>query len=101
MNLTDNQIDVMMTLHYCHFESGVRQAWCTPLDLCASNGSHHSGTLAALAKKGLVNYKQRGCADPGPDQNGKKMFATRGSKSYRLTTAGIAWCEAYKAAPRR
>ena len=89
--LTDNQIEVMETLYYSHFHSSCPQKWCTPLDLCASNGSHHSGSLAALAKKGLVNYKQRGGSVPPLDENGEKMWRGRGSKEYRLTTAGTAW----------
>lgn len=62
--------------------------WHTPLDLGAYNGSHHSGTLAKLAKRGLVQFKQRGTPDPDDGENGKKIWRGRGSKTYRITAAG-------------
>lgn len=64
--------------------------WCRPLDLGGSNGSPHSSTLAALARKGLVQSKQRGAKDPPEGENGRRIFATRGAKVYRITKAGLA-----------
>ena len=87
--LTENQFEVLNELE------GVRRAgqgWATPLHIGGSNGSHHSGTLAALAKKGFVQFKQRYGEEPPEGQNGKKLFRGRGSKCYRITDAGLeAW----------
>ena len=63
--------------------------WQTPLDLGGTNGSHHSGTLAKLARKGLVNYKQRTGSEPPKWENAKPLpRGHRGSKAYRITPLG-------------
>jgi len=90
MKLTPNQIEVLRTLERSNHLSSYPEPWCTPMDLGGSNGSHHSGTLHALAKKGLVQFKQRGGEDPPPGENGRKIWAGRGSKVYRITDAGRA-----------
>jgi hypothetical protein len=90
MKLTPNQIDVLESLEWANIRSSYPLQWARPLDLGATNSSHHSATLAALAKKGLVQFKQRGEADPPPGENGRKRFRTRGSKCYRITPEGIA-----------
>jgi len=87
--LTPNQLDVLETLEFANHRSSYPKTWATPLDLCASNGSHHSSSLAALAKKGLVQFKQRSDPrDPPPGENGGKRWRGRGSKCYRITDAG-------------
>lgn len=66
--------------------------WAQPLDLGASNGSHHSQTLNKLARRGLAQFKQRGAKDPPPGENGRSgragRNAVRGAKVYRITDAG-------------
>lgn len=62
--------------------------WARPLDLGGSNGSHHSNTLNKLAKKGMVNFRFREGAEPADGENGKRFFASRGAKLYRITPAG-------------
>lgn len=81
--LTDNQRDVLGMLGH-----STTSGWSTPLELGGHNGSHHSGTLNALARKGLVQFKQRHEPDPPPGENGAKRWRGRGSKSYRITPAG-------------
>ena len=86
--LSEAQRDVLEALDYANHKSSYPVKWCTPLDIGGGNGSHHSGTLAALAKKGLVQFKQRGGSEPLAGENGRKFFAGRGSKCYRITPAG-------------
>lgn len=54
--------------------------WLRPMDMGAHDATHHSGVLAALVSKGLVERKQRG---------GMMLYA-RGSYIYRLTAEGEA-----------
>ena len=68
--LTETQFEVL-----CQF--GAETGWLRPMDLGGRNGSNHSGVLAALERRGLVESRQRSGA-PG----------YRGSKVYRLTAAG-------------
>lgn len=88
MNLTARQLETLRELDYANHGSSYPKKWCTPLDLGASNDSHHSHTLAALAAKGLVQFKQRGAEDPLDGENGKRVWGARGSKCYRVTPAG-------------
>lgn len=88
--MTPNQIDILQSLRYVRYQSSYLREWVTPLDIGASNGSHHSGTLDRLAKKGLVRFKQRGAADPPAGENGGKIWRGRGSKCYQITPAGLA-----------
>lgn len=37
---------------------GRARAWARPMDIGARDGSHHSATLGALAKRGLVDRKK-------------------------------------------
>ena len=96
MKLTENQIEVMNELYASIGLFPDRRGWCTPLELGGSNGSHHSGTLNALARKGMVQFKQRHRDDPPDGENGGKRFAGRGSKCYRLTPAGIEWIKTWR-----
>lgn len=57
--------------------------WSAPLDLGASNSSHHSTTLKRMIPKGWVLRKYRGY-DPGE----KRKFAGRGSCLYKITPQG-------------
>lgn len=86
--LTNNQREVLTTLEWANHKSRYPQEWCTPLDLGGFNGSHHSNTLAALAKKGLVQFKQRGALDPSDWESRRKIWRGRGSKCYRITPDG-------------
>lgn len=56
-----------------------REGWVMPLDCGGSNGSHHSYTLAKLAKRGLCDRKKYG---------GKR---DKGSCRYRINDAGRAY----------
>jgi predicted ArsR family transcriptional regulator len=86
--LTALQVDVLSELAAAN-HGRYPIAWATPLDLGAHNGSHHSGCLAALAAKGLVQFKQRSDPDNPPwGTNGRKRWRGRGSKCYRITPAG-------------
>lgn len=87
-HLTENQLDILRELTPSASEIDRGKTWWTPLEIGGSNGSHHSSTLAALAKKGFVRFKQRGGSEPPAGENGKKMFRSRGSKSYQITEAG-------------
>lgn len=51
--------------------------WLRPLDLGGRDGSNHSAVLAQLARRGLVEVRQR-------------SIGARGSKLYRLTNRGRA-----------
>ncbi len=87
--LTANQREVLAELEFANIRARYPLAWCRPLDVGASNGSHHSATLHALVKKGLVQFKQRGSRDPdGWESSERKLFRSRGSKCYRITPAG-------------
>lgn len=69
--LTNQQRAVMAALDWWDRE------WARPLDLGGRSGSHHSGTLAALERKELVESRQR-----------SGYLHRRGSKVYRLTEKG-------------
>lgn len=99
-SLTELQRDLMLALHWVNYGSSYPQAWCRPMDLGASNGSHHSGTLQALARKGLVRFKQRRGEEPPEGENGRKLWRGRGSKSYQVTPAGRLSVEVWRAAQR-
>lgn len=58
------------------------EGWAMPLDCGGSNGSHHSYTLAKLAKRGLCDRKKFG----GPHE--------KGSCRYRMNGAGRAFLTA-------
>lgn len=94
MKLTQNQVDVLSALKYCrdHAELYCKAVYVdgqlfanwgsAPIDFGGQNGTHHSGTATALAKKGLVDR----------EKNGKlNIFTSRnkGSCYYRITDAGI------------
>ncbi|AXQ69299.1 HTH DNA binding protein [Caulobacter phage CcrBL9] len=64
--------------------------WHTPYGIGATNGSHHSGTLAKLAKRGLVDFCQRGHGNM-PELHNKQFKNRRGSKQYRLSADGYAF----------
>lgn len=72
-SLTERQIEV---LRQFGFEAG----WLRPMDLGGRDGSNHSGILARLEGRGLVESRQRSGGDGGARR--------RGSKVYRLTAAG-------------
>lgn len=93
--LTPNQFDVLNELEAAnHGQHPI--TWARPLDIGASNGSYHSNTLNTLAKRGLVQFKQRGHEDPPDGENGKKVWASRGAKVYRITPIGRLVLEAHR-----
>lgn len=80
---------ILASLAYNADHARYPKPWMTPLELDGRNGSHHSGTLAKLARKGLVNYRQRGGREPPQWENAKPLpRGHRGSKAYRITPAG-------------
>lgn len=84
----------MEVLRVTHDESSVPCAWCTPLDIGGHNGSQHSGVLAALVRKGLVQFKLKHDSVDSPwGENRENRFRTRGAKVYRITPAGRAALE--------
>lgn len=68
MNLTDNQREVL--------ESMDPESWQRPMDVGGRDASHHSHTLVALAKKGLVDRSVR-------------ASGMRGSYLYRIKPEGV------------
>lgn len=71
--------------------------WARPMDIGARDGSHHTTTLRALAKKGLAERKLRGSLLN--QIRGSELYeqlarikrgrsAPRGSYVYRITSAG-------------
>lgn len=92
-NIGPTMIEVLQSLRYSRYIAVVPREWVRPLDIGATNGSHHSGTLNRLAERGLVRYKQRGAAEPPPGENGGKIWRGRGAKCYQITPAGLAVLE--------
>lgn len=88
------QRDVLVSLAH-------HDGWSRPMDVGASDGSHHSTTLRALIKKHLVERRVRGSllnmvrgheegyALLAKARRGRKWpGAARGSYEYRITAAG-------------
>lgn len=73
LGLTPNQREVMEALRW--WGAPEFGNWVRPMDVGGRNSSHHSHTLAALARKGLVEERVR-------------SSGWRGSKLYRITVAG-------------
>lgn len=69
--LTENQADLLDQF------DPADSSWLRPLDLGGRDGSNHSAVLAQLARRGLVEVRQRSAG-------------ARGSKLYRLTDDGRA-----------
>lgn len=98
--LTANQVDVLTELEGCAqshmlggrtwtLPDGTKARLFTPMEFGGSNGSHHSGTATALAKRGLVDrLKCRGWG--GGTQLNVFKGRAKGSCHYRITDAGIA-----------
>lgn len=96
--LTANQLDVLQTLAQhgdkpslnsldltadC-FAPEVRGYWAAPIDFGGTNGSHHSATATALAKRGLVDRYKNGRVNYFKSRN-------KGSCGYRINAAGLAY----------
>lgn len=77
MRLNERQLEVLRELEHANHGSKYTLLWARPLDVGGSNDSHHSKTLAALVKKGLVKRQQRSA-----------LNGSRGSWQYRITDAG-------------
>ena len=75
-HLTDYEEEVVRALESWHRRHGPDGA--IPLDLGASNGSHHSGTLNRLCRKGIVARTSR-----------NPLATRRGSYRYALTETGL------------
>lgn len=92
---TENQRDVLIELHAAHTTRSFPMAWCAPINIGGTNGSHHFASLKSMQRRGYVQTKYRGNQDPPPGQHGKNIFNSRGSKLYRLTPRGTAMVEAW------
>lgn len=90
MILTDHERECLEGLAHCHDHPRHPMKWARPLDIGGHNGSHHSNTLQRLTAKGWVNFRYRQGNEPLQGENGKRLFASRGSKRYRITDAGRA-----------
>lgn len=77
MKLSARQHELLIDVQHMGFIPG---EWFRPMDIGARSGTDHSAVLNALVKKGLMESRQR----VGP---GGKW--SRGSKVYRLTSAGV------------
>jgi hypothetical protein len=75
--LTDRDVETLRDLEAAcrNYLDVTGQEFVQPMDCGGWNGSHHSATLAKLAKRNLVERKQRG-------------GWSRGSWKYRITQAG-------------
>lgn len=94
MTLTARQRDVLRWLD--------DERWQTPMEIGATDRSHHSGTLMQLVKKGLVETKKLHaiyCPNGMTQRIGKRGEITdghppyegcrcKGSRRYRRTPAG-------------
>jgi hypothetical protein len=78
--LTERQHDLLAVL-----SQPWAAEWARPMDLGASNGSHHSTTLRQLVRRGLVERIPRALARDDVDRDG-----TGRAKSwlYRITAEG-------------
>lgn len=86
--LTDRDGELLNELEYFNDSENGRGA--RPLDLGGSNRSHHSGTLAKLAKRGLVVKKNWALGEDG------RRHGDRGSCLYRITDAGRLEAKAWR-----
>lgn len=70
-----------------------RKGWVTPMLVGGRNGSHHSATLKKLVSQGLVETKQTGgsviATGPGAWKKTPPIHSSRGSRRYRITSAGV------------
>ena len=82
--ITDRDFETLNELAPSNLDD--EREWHTPLGIGGSNGSHHSNTLRKLAKRGLVEMRQR-------------STGIRGSKEYRISDGG--WTLVLQRAPRR
>jgi hypothetical protein len=95
--LTERQLDVLETLASIKdrpsrnsrnltnpefFEEEVRGYWAAPMDFGGSDGSHHSATARALAKRGLIDRYKNGRINTFKSRN-------KDSCCYRINKAGI------------
>lgn len=80
--LTERDIDVLENLDGAttnYLELDLKDGWVMPMDCGGTNGSHHSYTLAKLAKRGLCDRKKYGSA------------RSKGSCRYRMNDTGRAF----------
>lgn len=91
--LTERDIDTLNELAPLWRDDPIK--WHTTMEVGGTNGSHHSGTLAKLAKRGLVDFCQRGHGNM-PELHNKRFRGRRGSKQYRLSEAGYAFLLAHR-----
>lgn len=97
-NLTKNQTEVLRNLESCERSPHCGRTWTlpdgsetrafAPLDFGGSNGSHHSATATALAKRGLVLRIKHVWFSPL--QVNRFNSRAKGSCHYVLTDAGRA-----------
>lgn len=95
--LTPNQLDVLIELDGCDKLKLGGRNWTLPdgsvarlfmpMEFGGTNGSHHSGTATALAKRGLVDRLKVGY---GPSQFNAFNSRAKGSCHYRITEVGRA-----------
>ena len=60
MHISDRDLETLGDLNAANrnlTEVGYRDGWAKPMDCGGSNGSHHSATLAKLARAGLADRK--------------------------------------------
>ncbi|UTU07954.1 hypothetical protein CcrC1_gp268c [Caulobacter phage C1] len=86
--LTERDLDTLNELAPLWRDDPIK--WHTTQEVGGTNGSHHSGTLAKLAKRGLVDFCQRGHVNL-PEYLNKTFRGRKGSKVYRLSEAGYAF----------
>lgn len=77
MKLTSRQLEVLRTLAACQLR------WARPMDVGGRDDSHHSKTLKALARRGLVIRRRRNTLM-------NMLRSRRGSYVYRIAENGRA-----------
>lgn len=101
--LTPRQIEVLTELSGCEqcalggrvwtLPDGAKARLFMPMEFGGSNGSHHSATATALAKRGLVG-RLKVVSWGGGSQLNVFTGSRKGSCHYRITKAGEAALEA-------
>lgn len=97
--LTESQVDVLVELEGCErlqyggrnwtLPDGSKARLFMPMEFGGTNGSHHSGTATALAKRGLVD-RLKVMSFGGGSQLNVFRGSWKGSCHYRITDAGRA-----------
>lgn len=82
MKLTEREMELLTELGQ---PWAIKAGWARPMDLGASDASHHSGTLRSLVRKGYAERIPRSTTRTDIDRDGTGRSP---SWLYRITEAG-------------